>query len=258
MSALLQVRDLEVTYRGRRGSVQALHGVSFDIPEGSTLGLVGESGSGKSTIGNAILGLAPVSSGSILFDGRPIENAGRRLRRRLSADLQAIFQNPYGSLNPTRTIASTLGEPMWTSGEYSRAQIEARTAEVIDQVGLPANAADRYPREFSGGQRQRIAIARALMMHPKLIVCDEPVSALDLSIQAQVLNLLMDLKRETGVSLLFISHDLSVVRYLSDSIVVLRRGAVEEQGSASEVYANPQAEYTRHLLASAPALAPRG
>lgn len=254
MSTLLEINNLEVTYRGRRGKNKVLHGVDLAINAGETLGLVGESGSGKSTIGNVVLGLVPVSGGTITFNGERIEKASRGRRRELSKDLQAVFQNPYGSLNPTRTIASTLGEPMAAQKGSSKQEVSARVLEVLEQVGLPRSAAKRFPSEFSGGQRQRIAIARALMLHPKLIVCDEPVSALDLSIQAQVLNLLMDLKRELGVSLLFISHDLGVVRYLSDTIVTLRHGVVEESGPADQVYNNPQAEYTKQLLAAAPLL----
>ncbi|TXK19308.1 ABC transporter ATP-binding protein [Homoserinibacter sp. GY 40078] len=251
---LLDVADLVVRFRGRRGKqVTALSGVDLTIREGETVGLVGESGSGKSTLGNAVLGLAPVASGTITFAGEDISHARNRQRRRLSRDLQAVFQNPYGSLNPTRTIGSTLAEPMHEQGRFGRAEIQRRIREVLDQVGMPADSAQRYPSEFSGGQRQRIAIARALVLSPRLIICDEPVSALDLSIQAQVLNLLGDLKRELGVSLLFISHDLAVVRYIADSIVVLKHGEIVERGPAAQVYDNPQAEYTQRLLAAAPA-----
>ncbi len=163
-----------------------------------------------------------------------------------------MFQNPYGSLNPTRTVGATLAEPMLEQKEFSRAQVRARVTTVLDQVGLPGDSVERYPSEFSGGQRQRVAIARALVLSPRLIICDEPVSALDLSIQAQVLNLLTDLKRDLGVSLVFISHDLAVVRYISDSIVVLRHGLIVESGPAESIYGNPQAEYTQRLLAAAP------
>jgi ABC-type glutathione transport system ATPase component len=250
---LLEVTDLVVNFRGRRGKqVNALKGVSLTVQPGETVGLVGESGSGKSTLGNAALGLAPVSGGSIRFAGEEIAHASNRQRRRLSRDLQAVFQNPYGSLNPTRTIGSTLAEPMLEQGRFGRAEIQRRLGEVLEQVGMPADSAQRFPSEFSGGQRQRIAIARALMLSPKLIICDEPVSALDLSIQAQVLNLLSDLKRDLGVSMLFISHDLAVVRYIADSIVVLKHGEIVEHGSAAQVYDHPQAEYTQRLLAAAP------
>ncbi len=253
MSAMLTVSDLVVRYPGRRRkAVDALKGVNLRIEEGQTIGVVGESGSGKSTLGNAVLGLAPVRSGSIVFKGEEISHAGTKERRRLSRDIQAVFQNPYGSLNPTRTIGSTLAEPLRAQGRVTRTEVNSRIADVLDRVRMPANTVDRYPSEFSGGQRQRIAIARALVLSPQLIICDEPVSALDLSIQAQVLNLLGDLKRELGVSLLFISHDLAVVRYIADNIVVLRHGEIVESGPAADVYDNPQAEYTQRLLAAAP------
>jgi ABC-type glutathione transport system ATPase component len=250
---LLNVDGLVVRYRGRRNKpVTALHGVDLTVKPGETVGLVGESGSGKSTLGNAILGLAPVAEGSIRFEGAEIAHAGNAQRRHLSRDLQAVFQNPYGSLNPTRTVGATLAEPMREQKTFTKQQIRTRVGEVLGQVGMPADTVDRYPSEFSGGQRQRIAIARALVLSPKLIICDEPVSALDLSIQAQVLNLLNDLKHDLGVSMVFISHDLAVVRYIADSIVVLRHGVVAETGSAESVYNDPQAEYTKKLLAAAP------
>lgn len=250
---LLEVTGLVVRYgRSRRRMTTALHDVDLTISPGETVGLVGESGSGKSTLGNVVLGLVPADAGSIQFDGEDITTASLSRRRALSRDLQAVFQNPYGSLNPTRTIGSTLAEPMREQHRFRRAEMATRIAEVLDQVGMPKDSIERYPSEFSGGQRQRIAIARALVLSPKLIVCDEPVSALDLSVQAQVLNLLTELKESLGVSLLFISHDLAVVRYISDSIVVLRHGEIVESGAADHVYSYPQAEYTKRLLAASP------
>lgn len=252
-SPLLEVRDLEVVYQGRRGrTVHAVRGVSFDIEAGQTIGLVGESGSGKSTIGKAVLGLAPVSAGTIKIDGRDMATMPQQERRQLSRFLQVIFQDPYGSLNPARTIGKTLAEPLRVHGDVDDDTIAARMAEVLEQVGMPRNTVERYPSEFSGGQRQRIAIARALMTRPKLIICDEPVSALDLSIQAQVLNLLNDLKRELGMSYLFISHDLFVVRYMAEEMLVLNLGEVVERGEVDSVYRNPQHPYTQRLLAATP------
>jgi len=251
---LLEVRDLAVSYRGRRGGghIAALDGVSVTIAAGSTVGLVGESGSGKSTLGRAILGLAPVAGGSVRFDGTDITSASRRQRRALSRDMQVVFQDPYGSLNPAKSIGRTLAEPLRVQRTMSRGEIRARVAEVLDQVGMPRSTVDRYPGAFSGGQRQRIAIARALLLRPRLIICDEPVSALDLSIQAQILNLFNDLKHDLGVSYLFISHDLAVVRYLADEIVVLYRGKIVESGLAATLYADPQQDYTKRLLAAVP------
>lgn len=250
---VLEVTNLEVTYK-RRGStpLKAVNGVDLRIMPGTTLGLVGESGSGKSTLGRAVLGLAPISGGTVRVHGRDVTKAGRSERRSLSRDLQVIFQDPYGSLNPTKTIGATLAEPMMVHKIGDRAAVSARVDEVLREVGMPADAAQRYPNAFSGGQRQRIAIARALMMQPSLIVCDEPVSALDLSIQAQVLNLLNRLQKTLGLSYLFISHDLAVVRYFAEEIVVLYKGEIVERGPSDEVYNNPQHAYTQRLLSATP------
>jgi ABC-type microcin C transport system duplicated ATPase subunit YejF len=249
---LLAVDDLTVTYPGRHGaSVRAVDAVSFTIDRHQTLGLVGESGSGKSTIGRAILGLAPVAGGRIVYDGRDITHLSTRQRRPLSRELQVIFQDPYGSLNPTRTIGQTLAESLRASGER-REDVAMRVSDVLEEVGLPPEAARRYPTRFSGGQRQRIAIARAVIGRPRLIVCDEPVSALDLSVQAQVLNLLAGLQTRLGLSYLFISHDLAVVRHLCSDVMVLYRGSVVERGTAAEIYDSPKETYTRRLLDAAP------
>ena len=250
----LDVRDLSVEFRQgrRRPPLRAVDGVSLEIGAGETLGLVGESGSGKSTIGRAILGLTPVASGSVSFDGQDITRAGPRRRRALSSRMQVVFQDPYSSLNPTRTIGQTLAEPLLVHRDLDRTQTGAQVRAMLDRVGLPADTADRYPGQFSGGQRQRIAIARALMLSPELVICDEPVSALDLSIQAQVMNLLDELQRELHLSYLFIAHDLAVVRHLSHRIVVLYRGQVMESGPAAQVYTRPAHPYTRALLAAAP------
>jgi ABC-type glutathione transport system ATPase component len=251
----LQVTDLAVDRGTGRGRKRVVDGVSFDVPTGTTLGLVGESGSGKTTTGMAILGMLPVTSGTVIFEGRDISTVRRGERRALGSRRQVIFQDPYSSLDPSKTIGYTLAEPCRIVPKQQRmsaAGIAERQATLLESVGLSPDAARRYPAQFSGGQRQRIAIARALMLSPQLIVCDEPVSALDLSVQAEVLNLLVRLQRELGLSLLFISHDLSVVRHISHSIVVLRNGRVVEQGPAERVYDDPHDDYTRKLLAAAP------
>ncbi|GAA0666596.1 ATP-binding cassette domain-containing protein [Kitasatospora atroaurantiaca] len=251
---ILELCDLSVEFRqGRRTPpFRAVDGVSLTIGQGETVGLVGESGSGKSTIGRVVLGLSPVHSGQVLFDGADITRAGARTRRTLSSSLQVVFQDPYSSLNPARTIGQTLAEPLLVHEKLDRRQTAARIAAMLERVGMPADTANRYPGQFSGGQRQRIAIARALMLSPRLVICDEPVSALDLSIQAQVMNLLADLQRELSLSYLFIAHDLPVVRHLSQRIVVLYRGQIMESGPAAQVYAEPAHPYTRMLIAAVP------
>jgi ABC-type glutathione transport system ATPase component len=254
MTSLLHVENLTVGYRTRRRAspVRALCDVSLDIGPGETLGLVGESGSGKTTLGNVVLGLVPADAGTIVFDGDDITVAGRARRRELSRHLQVVFQDPYGSLNPARTIGQTLAEPLLVHARLSRAERDQRVRDMLASVGLPDDAADRLPASFSGGQRQRIAIARALMPSPKLVICDEPVSALDLSVQAQILNMLRDLQRETGVAYLFISHDLAVVRHISDRIAVMNRGCIVESGPAAAIWESPHHPYTQALLAAAP------
>ncbi|MWB79147.1 ATP-binding cassette domain-containing protein [Pseudooceanicola sp. 216_PA32_1] len=245
---LLSVRGLNVYF----GPFQALKNIGFDIPTGTTLGLVGESGSGKTTIGKVILGQVKAESGSVIYDGEDITNASRSRRRGLGRDIQVVFQDPYSSLNPTRTIGQTLSEPLMMAGVTSRTDIRRRIKELLDIVGMPADTADRYPFEFSGGQRQRVAVARAVIAKPRLVVCDEPVSALDLSVQAQVLNLLNDLQRELSVSFLFISHDLTVVRHVSHRTIVLYKGEIVEEGDGAQIQDAPQHAYTRTLLAAAP------
>ncbi|MBT2422458.1 ABC transporter ATP-binding protein [Streptomyces sp. ISL-22] len=256
---LLDVKDLSVEFRqGRRTPpLRAVDKVSLSIAPGETLGLVGESGSGKSTIGRAVLGLNRVDSGQVHFEGRDITHASRRTRRELSARLQVVFQDPYSSLNPARTIGQTLAETLLAHGDFRAKETAERVKAMLERVGMPADTADRYPGQFSGGQRQRIAIARALMPEPRLVICDEPVSALDLSIQAQVMNLLAELQRDLDLSYLFIAHDLPVVRHLSHRIVVLYRGRVMETGPAGMLYADPVHPYTRALLAAVPRPDPR-
>jgi ABC-type oligopeptide transport system ATPase subunit len=251
---LLDVRDLTVEYPrgGRRPPLRAVDGITFSVATNETVALVGESGSGKTTIGHAILGLAPVTAGEISFGGEEITNATRRRRRRLSSDLQVVFQDPYSSLNPTRTIGQTLSEVFRANARPSRGEVQERVQTMLEHVGLPADTAERYPGHFSGGQRQRVAIARALMKQPRLVICDEPTSALDLSVQAQVLNLLSQLQQDFELSYLFISHDLAVVRYLAHRVIVLYHGQIMEQGDSETVYTNPTHPYTSALLDSAP------
>ncbi len=252
--SLLDVTDLNVVYRGsgwRRPSFHALHDVSLDLLPGETVGLVGESGSGKTTLGRAVLGLAEISSGTVTFDGTDITHATGRARRALSKDIQVVFQDPYSSLNPAMTVETILAEPLTAQGT-KREDASGRIKDLLSQIDLDADAGTRYPREFSGGQRQRIAIARALALEPRLIVCDEPVSALDMSTQAHILDLLIDIQLRTGVAYLFISHDLSVVRYISHRVAVMLRGEIVEYGEGDVVTSNPEHPYTQRLLLASP------
>ena len=251
---LLEVDDVVVEYPGtgwRRPSFRALHGVSLSIAAGETVGLVGESGSGKTTLGRAVLGLAPVTSGEIRFAGRDVAGLGKRERRALSKDIQVVFQDPYTSLNPAMTVGDILTEPLQVTGT-SRDEARRRVRALLDEVHLPADAERRLPREFSGGQRQRVAIARALARDPKLVVCDEPVSALDLSTQSRVLDLFIEIQERTGVAYLFITHDLAVVRYISHRVAVMRAGEIVEAGAAATVTSAPEHPYTQQLLLAAP------
>jgi len=257
--SLLQVQDLRVSFPGRGLRAkpnEVLHGVSLDVNPGETLGLVGESGSGKTTIGRAVLGLVPASGGEILFEGKPITGLKGADRRALARDIQVVFQDPYTSLNPSMTIGDILAEPLIIQGATAH-DAKARVKTLLDQVGLPRDAIERLPREFSGGQRQRVAIARALAPRPKLIVCDEPVSALDLSTQKRVMDLFIDIQRETGVAYLFISHDLTVVRHISHRVAVLYRGDLVETGPAGVVTSTPSHPYTQKLLLAAPVADPK-
>lgn len=255
---LLEVTELVVEYpmKGfRTPPFRVLKGVSISIGAGETLGLVGESGSGKTTLGRAVLGLAPVTEGKIVFDGKDISHAPRKERQRLGTDLQVVFQDPYTSLNPAMKIGDILAEPLQVQGADAK-ESRKRVKELLERVKLPIDALERQPREFSGGQRQRVAIARALALSPKLIVCDEPVSALDLITQATVLDLLLEIQRDTGVSYLFISHDLDVVRHVSHRIAVMYRGEIVEQGEARQVSETPTQSYTQQLLLASPVLDP--
>ncbi len=251
---LLTVDDLVVEYPGKGFRAQpfrALKGVSLDILPGETVGLVGESGSGKTTLGRAVLGLAPVTGGTVTYDGRDISHLGRSERRALSSEIQVVFQDPYSSLNPSMTIEQILAEPLTASG-VAGSEARSRVRDLLDQVGLPSDARSRLPREFSGGQRQRVAIARALALRPKLIVCDEPVSALDLSTQARVLDLFIDIQNRTGVAYLFVTHDLAVVRHISHRVAVMYKGEIVETGPADRVTSAPEHPYTQRLFMAAP------
>jgi oligopeptide transport system ATP-binding protein len=262
---LLRVQDLHKHFPIREGllvertvdHVKAVDGVSFDVAEGETLGLVGESGSGKSTTGYCILQLIKPTSGSIRFDGRELTKLGREELRRMRREMQIVFQDPYASLDPRMTVGDIVAEPVAVHGIGTRRDRRERVRYLLDVVGFNPNFTNRYPHEFSGGQRQRIGIARALALNPKLIVCDEPVSALDVSIQAQILNLLKDLQRDFALTYLFIAHDLAVVRSMSDRIAVMNKGKLVEIGSAEEVYSDPKDEYTKALLSAVPIPDPR-
>ncbi|MDX3230395.1 ATP-binding cassette domain-containing protein [Streptomyces sp. ME19-01-6] len=251
---LLGLSDLRVTYPGRglrARPTEVLHGVSLQARQGETLGIVGESGSGKTTLGRAVLGLVKPSGGHVRFQGRDITHSSRKERRALARDIQVVFQDPYSSLNPALAVGDILSEPLTAHGATAR-EARARVAELLDQVGLPGDAARRLPREFSGGQRQRVAIARALAPEPHLIVCDEPVSALDLTTQARVLDLFVDIQRRTSVTYLFISHDLAVIRHVSHRVCVMRGGEIVETGTAGQVTSRPRHPYTQRLVLAAP------
>jgi len=258
VTLLLDVKDVVVEYPGagfRKPSFRALKGVSLDVRPGECVGLVGESGSGKTTLGRAVLGLAPVTGGSITYKGREISGLGRGERRELSSEIQVVFQDPYTSLNPSLTIEQILTEPLMVR-KVAKDEAKRRVRELLDAVHLPSNTGDRLPREFSGGQRQRVAIARALALDPQLIVCDEPVSALDLSTQAKVLDLFKEIQERTGVAYLFVSHDLDVVRHLSHRVAVMYSGEIVEWGEAEQVTVEPRHPYTQRLFLAAPVADP--
>ncbi|AET93640.1 ABC transporter (plasmid) [Burkholderia sp. YI23] len=245
---LLEARDVRVDYHG----VRAVDGVSFAIRAGETVGLVGESGCGKSSLSRALTRLVEPTGGSIVFDGEDVAHRARRALRPYRRRVQMIFQDPYGSLNPRHTVERTLGHALAIHGVSNRRERHERIRRIVDAVGLPQAALRRYPHEFSGGQRQRIGIARALVLRPELVICDEPVSALDVSIQAQILDLLADLKHELGLALLFISHDLSVVRYIADRVLVMQAGRIVESGDHASIWTTPQHDYTRALIDAVP------
>ncbi len=257
--ALVKVRELKTWFPVRKGlfgrvtkHVKAVDGVNFDVRRGKTLGLVGESGCGKTTVGRTILRLIPATGGGMLFDGIDVFRLDRRELRALRPQMQIIFQDPVGSLNPRMTVGNIVGEAMTVHGIAKGQARRERVAQLLERVGLSAGHMSRYPHEFSGGQRQRIGIARALALNPKFIVCDEPVSALDVSIQSQILNLLDDLQKEMGLSYLFIAHNLAVVEHFSHDVAVMYLGKIVESAPADQLYAQPRHPYTQALLASAP------
>jgi len=258
-NTLLETRDLVKHFPVENSDdlVRAVDGVSFHLTEGETLGLVGESGCGKSTVGRCLLRLIEPTSGEVVFEGKNIVGLPHREMQKLRREMQIIFQDPYASLNPRMSIRSIVAEPLKIHGIGSGAEQKARVADLLQKVGLDPKYADRYPHEFSGGQRQRIGIARALALNPKLIICDEPVSALDVSVQAQVVNLLQELQDEFGLTYLFISHGLAVVEHISDRVAVMYLGKIVEICDAAELYADPLHPYTQALLSAIPVPDPK-
>jgi oligopeptide/dipeptide ABC transporter ATP-binding protein len=256
MSELLSLRDVHVRFNTAAGTVKAVNGVSLDLAVGETLGLVGESGCGKSTLGKAIMRLVPVAGGEVRIDGVDIAHLDRTALNEVRRKVQMIFQDPYGSLNPRSSVGRSVAQPLVIAG-WDETKIRERVDTLLRWVGLPTDAKQRFPHEFSGGQRQRIGIARALALSPKLIICDEPVSALDVSVRAQVINLLDDLKSQFGVSYLFISHDLSVVEHIADRVAVMYLGTIVEAGGRDQIWRRPQHPYTKALLEAAPIANPK-
>ncbi|MDQ0298368.1 peptide/nickel transport system ATP-binding protein [Salibacterium salarium] len=260
--SILQVRNLKVHFPVKGGllrrtvdTMKAVDGISIDIKEGQTYGLVGESGSGKTTMGRSIIGLTDKTSGSILFKGVELKNKRKRSKKDLR-DIQMIFQDPYSSLNPKKRVLDIVAEPLRNYEKNTKWTEKHKVEVLMDQIGLTPESIYKYPHEFSGGQRQRIGVARALALHPKLIIADEPVSALDVSVQAQVLNFLKEIQTNLHLTLLFISHDIGVVRHMCDRIGVMYKGRLVEEGSSNDIYHNPQHIYTKRLIAAVPDINP--
>ncbi len=252
MAGFIELKDLKTYFKVPNGTVHAVDGVNLDIDKGRTIGIVGESGCGKTTLGRTILHLERATDGKIYYLGRDITNISSRELRELRKDFQLIFQDPYSSLNPRMTVEATIQEPLKLSKKYSNAELEDATNELMERVGIDQRLRLSYPHELDGGRRQRVVIARALAMDPKFIVCDEPVSALDVSIQAQVLNLLQDLKEDMHLTYMFITHDLSVVRHISDDICVMYMGQAVEKCDTRGIFSNPMHPYTKALLSAIP------
>ena len=252
MEPLLEVRDLKKYFNTPAGPLHAVDGVSFTLEAGKTLGVVGESGCGKSTLGRTILHLLDSTDGTILFEGKDVTDVNRKELIALREDMQLIFQDPYSSLDPRKTVSQTISEPLRVQGKLSKAEIAEKTKSIMGTVGLSDRFANSYPHELDGGRRQRIGIARALVMEPKFIVCDEPVSALDVSIQAQIINLLLDLQETRNLAYMFVTHDLSVVKYISDDIMVMYLGQMVEKAPSDELFRSPIHPYTQALLSAIP------
>ena len=252
MEPLLEVRDLKKYFNTPAGPLHAVDGVSFTLEAGKTLGVVGESGCGKSTLGRTILHLLDSTDGTILFEGKDVTDVNRKELIALREDMQLIFQDPYSSLDPRKTVSQTISEPLRVQGKLSKAEIAEKTKSIMGTVGLSDRFASSYPHELDGGRRQRIGVARALVMEPKFIVCDEPVSALDVSIQAQIINLLLDLQETRNLAYMFVTHDLSVVKYISDDIMVMYLGQMVEKAPSDELFRAPIHPYTQALLSAIP------